>query len=346
MKRREIFRFIGMMLFALLTAAQFSPGLAQTCLVRLQPNPIEVKVGETAQLVVDIVDVQELYGVDLLIKFDPDVLEVVDAYTGQEGTQVDFGTFLDSGLEIRNIVDNTTGTVRFAMTQLNPSLPKSGSGQLVVITFKGKKVSSSSPITFEKVQLARRDGIEIQADIENGNANVVWNVSEATNTSVPTQMAGTPMSALIQTVTAMPSKTPTQVATNTATKTQKVKNTPTPTPANTQVSHASGSANLEITYTQPVSSLVTELPVLLESTQAATSVPASATEGQSNQKTETPASLPLETIMMDNIKSHSPSKPTEDEGGYFGFPLLFAGIGIGITVSAVGFGVVYFLRKR
>jgi hypothetical protein len=50
--------------------------------------------------------------------------------------------------------------------------------------------------------------------------------------------------------------------------------------------------------------------------------------------------------MEDNIKSHTPSKPTEDESEYFGFPLLFAGIGIGIMVSAVGFGMVYFLRKR
>jgi hypothetical protein len=97
-------------------------------------------------------------------------------------------------------------------------------------------------------------------------------------------MAGTPMSALIQTVTAMPSKTPTQVATNTPTKTLKVKNTPTPTPANTQVSHASGSANLEITHTQPVSSLVTEPPLLLESTQAAINIPTLATEGHRTKK--------------------------------------------------------------
>ena len=57
------------------------------------------------------------------------------------------GTFLDSGFVVLNAADNVTGTVRFAMTQLNPSLPKSGTGTLIVIGLRGKQASGSTPLT-------------------------------------------------------------------------------------------------------------------------------------------------------------------------------------------------------
>lgn len=348
MKRRNVLKYIRMIFFILLLAAQYSSGLAQSCLVRMQPNPMTVEVGETAQLVVEIVDVQDLYGVDLLIDFDPHVLEVVDAYPDQEGIQVSLGTFLDPGLEIRNLADNTTGTVRFAMTELNPSEPKSGSGVLVVITFKGKNISSSSLLTFQKVQLARRDGVEIQTDIENGIAQMVWNASEATNTLVPTQLGGTSISVLIQTVTAMPSKTSTQEASDTPapTNTKKAQKTYTSTPIPTQVSSVSGGANPAITHTQSVSAFTTDESGSIVSKQASTEVSASTTEVQPTKKADTSASLPLEPIAIENIKNHSPSKPTKDSDKNSGLSLLFTGLGIGFMAGAVGFGLVYFLRKK
>lgn len=336
------------MVLTLLATALSSPGQAQTSLIRMQPNPIEVKVGETAQLVIEIVDVQDLYGVDLLINFDPDVLEVVDSYTNQEGIQVNLGMFLDAGLEIKNQADNEAGTVRFVMTQLNPSLPKSGSGQLVVITLKGKKVASSSPLTFEKVQLARRDGVEIQAVFENGTAQVVWNVSEATNTSVPTQIGGTPINSLIQTITAMLSMTPTQAATSTPapTKTKKVKNTHTSTPVRTQLSAASGAAYPAMTYTQSASAILTDAPEPIEGAQASTEASPLATDNQPALNADDSVSLPLETQAIESIGNHPPSKPTEDSDKRSSFSLLFTGIGIVFIGGIAGFGLMTFLRKR
>ena len=67
-----------------------------------------------------------LIRLDLALTFDPNVVEVVDADPNQAGVQAALGTFLDSGFVVLNAADNVTGTLRFAMTQLNPSQPKSG----------------------------------------------------------------------------------------------------------------------------------------------------------------------------------------------------------------------------
>jgi len=325
-----------------------SPGLAQTSLVRLQPNPITIEVGNTAQLVVEIVDVVDLYGFDFLINFDPDVLEVIDAYSKQDGIQVNLGTFLDSGLEIRNFVDNKAGTVRFAMTELNPSLPKSGSGVLAVITLKGKKISSNSALTFEKVQLAHRDVTEIQANVENGNAKVVWNATEATNTLVPTQAGGTPIDSIIQTVTAMPSSTPTQevIQTHIPTNPKKVKNSSTPTSIHTQASSASGETYPTSTNTQSGLASATSKSESEETIQASNHTPASKTEVQSVQKTKVTSTFRVETIALDDSNQNAVLDTKEDNNHNAGLSLLFVGIGIGLISGIAGFGLLSIFKKR
>src|SRR5512139_386501 len=129
-----------------------------TVTVAIAPGTAQVAIGQTVDVAVEVVDVQDLYGIDIALTFDPNVVEVVDANPGQAGVQMALGTFPDSGFVVLNAADNVTGTVRFAMTQLNPSLPKSGTGALMVIRLRGKQVSGSTPLTLTHAQLARRDG--------------------------------------------------------------------------------------------------------------------------------------------------------------------------------------------
>ena len=163
--------------------------------LRLAPAASEVSLGQTTDVAVEVVDVQDLYGMDLALSFNPNVVEIVDADPSQAGVQIALGTFLDSGFAVLNAADNVSGTLRFAMTQLNPSEPKSGTGTLIVIRLRGKQVSGGTPLTLTSAQLARRDGTGLSTNLISGQVSVVAASSAPTGTPIPTQGAGTLMPA-------------------------------------------------------------------------------------------------------------------------------------------------------
>ncbi len=140
-----------------------------------------------------MVDVQALYGFDISLSFDPQVIDVVDADPEQSGTQVSLGTLLDPGFVIINQADNQAGSVRFALTQLNPSQPKSGSGNLIVVRVRGKQGGSTSAITLIEVDLVKPDGAKIRNNPVSGEIKVLQSLSGPTSTSIPVKDAGTPM---------------------------------------------------------------------------------------------------------------------------------------------------------
>lgn len=172
-----------------------SPGQAQApnpVAVRVAPASSQVSAAQSVDVALEVVDVEELYGFDVTVTFDPQAVEVVDADPSQPGIQVGQGLFLDAGFAVINIADNAEGSVHFVMTQLNPSEPKSGTGSLIVVKLRGKQVGASSPLAVVNPQLSRRDGFMIPATGVTGQIDVV--ASEATtSTPMPTQGAGTPM---------------------------------------------------------------------------------------------------------------------------------------------------------
>jgi hypothetical protein len=107
--------------------------------------------------------------------------------------QAGLGLFMEPGFVLRNIVDNDSGTLRFAFTQLNPSPAKSGSGHLIVVKLRAKQLSSGSPLTLNVAELARRDGIGLPVNTVGGQISIVEAVAGPTSTSLPTQGAGTPL---------------------------------------------------------------------------------------------------------------------------------------------------------
>jgi Cohesin domain len=159
-------------------------------IVQITPASAQVGVGQTIDLAVEVVNVQGMYGFDVDLGFDPDAVEVVDADPILAGIQVSLGTFMDSGFVITNQVDVVAGNLRFAMTQLNPSIAKSGTGNLVVLRVIGKQANTISEIKLKNVQIAKIDGSEIFTSPNSGQIQVVQNIPGPTNTSVPTQGAG------------------------------------------------------------------------------------------------------------------------------------------------------------
>ncbi len=144
-------------------------------LVRI--DPVMVTTTTTAISVpvdIRIENVNGLYGADVRLTFDPALLAVQDADPGKAGVQIALGPLLTSGTPfvVINAADNVSGTIWLALTQLNPTLPVTGSGVLARITFKPVGPAGVSPIHFTQVELANRNGIAIPATTQDGTLNI------------------------------------------------------------------------------------------------------------------------------------------------------------------------------
>lgn len=226
-----------MVLCPLLFAASLSAGdvCAQET-ARIYPEPAQALVGEgqTTMVEVRIENVQNLYALDIRLSFDPAVVEVADADPAEDGIQVRPGDLLSVDFTVKNVADNDQGTVWVALTQLNPSEPVSGSGTAFVITFKGKRQGSTSPITITYQKIVTRTGDVIPASMENGEIRVVAATQgSVTPTQLPPQLTpSSPTVPPVQPTTEKATPLPTEVpAMAPPTDTPKATSVPTQTEA-------------------------------------------------------------------------------------------------------------------
>ncbi len=169
---------------------------------------IEVQPEQAFEVPVIVGNVADLYAVDVEIRFDPAVLQVEDASPNQEGTQVGLGTFLDAGLILYNQVDNDQGLIRFAMTQVNPSEPKSGEGVLLVLYFVAQSEGDST-LEVSFAEASTRLGEAIALEGVDGLVTVSSGAPERQATEIPVQDVGQ--------VTVIPTSAPTATPTITPT---------------------------------------------------------------------------------------------------------------------------------
>lgn len=175
-------------------------------------EPAVVAPGATVQVAVAVKDVEGLYAVDFSLEYDPTIVQLVDADANQPGIQAGLGTFLDPGLLVFNTADNQKGEYRFVMSQYNPSLPKSGEGNIVVLTFKGISTGESN-IHFTGVELLSGEITAIQAKVLDSSIQVISGAATQAATIAVAQATGliivpkdTPTPAV--TATTIPSPTP------------------------------------------------------------------------------------------------------------------------------------------
>ena len=171
---------------------------------------LEIPLNTRVEVPVEVRDVSELYAVDLTIRFDPDVLQVEDANPNQAGVQPGLATFLDAGMTLFNEVDNETGTVRFVMSQINPSEGKSGSGNLLVLYFVGKQAGTSQ-VTVEHAEASDRYGVAITLSGVDAEIVVSASAPEVVGTPIPVQDQAQIL--VIETLTPTPTPTVTPLAT-------------------------------------------------------------------------------------------------------------------------------------
>lgn len=124
-----------MALFQLTAQAQS----AQTT-VRLTPNLIQLthQSNQTVVMAVEVESVSNLNAIDLALRYDPNLVEVVDADPTMIGTQVAVGNALSNGKFFAAVNQVSDGRIEFAGTFVAGEQPFSGQGTLVEISWRAK----------------------------------------------------------------------------------------------------------------------------------------------------------------------------------------------------------------
>jgi len=211
------------MLLIILTVGTAGPVKAQgATTVKISPSSAFVAPNATVTVTIQIENINNLFGAEVHLTFDPALLEVVDADAGTAGIQIAHGGLLSPDFVAQNLVDASAGRIDYAISQMPTHTPASGSGSLANITFKGKAAGTSS-IAFTTVLLADTNGAQIAAITSNGTIEVTAAGPTATVTPsvtpsvtpTPTQQPADPTYTPTPTPTSPPGPTATPTPTST-----------------------------------------------------------------------------------------------------------------------------------
>jgi len=130
----------------LLLAQPMVAATAQGSDAILRPDPLSLGLKPNAQgtLTIVVENVRDLYGIEIHLAFDPNIVQVEDANPAWEGVQIEPAAWLRDGFVAVNRVDNAGGRIDFAATLLNPALPLNGSQAVAEITFRARGAGVSA----------------------------------------------------------------------------------------------------------------------------------------------------------------------------------------------------------
>jgi len=131
--------------------------------VGLEVLNTSVQVGDTINVNIRIGNVTNLYAAEVHLTFDAALLQVLDDDEVQAGVQILPGSLFPStrpSYVVRNQADQSTGTIDFAMTLLDPAMPISGSGTLATIRFSARQ-AGTAVLHWTAIKLADKVGVSI-----------------------------------------------------------------------------------------------------------------------------------------------------------------------------------------
>lgn len=140
--------------------------------LKVVPQDLKIQTANEATVELVVENASELYGAQVQLGFDPQVLEVVDANPSEDGVQIEPGSFPKPDFIVQNSADNAQGTILYALTQLPPTEPGQGNGVLARVTFRGK-VPATTRLEFRHYLLADMRGGGIEATSQGGQIRVV-----------------------------------------------------------------------------------------------------------------------------------------------------------------------------
>jgi hypothetical protein len=153
--------------------------------VRFDPSSTQVGVGQTFDVNLRVENVANLYAFATKIRFNPAILEVVDADGGTAGVQVSVGSMFPSDPAkthvVQNTADNGAGEIDFALTLLGSTPALNGSGTVATIRFHAK-AAGTTPLAFSSLQLVDPSATPFPATHADGQVTVTSGTSQATLT--------------------------------------------------------------------------------------------------------------------------------------------------------------------
>lgn len=125
-----------------------APAIAAAATLTLSPSTGSYAAGASFEVKI-LLDTQgkTTSGTDVYLRFDPNILQVVDANAATEGIQIQPGSLYP--VTNANSTDNSAGKVSFSGSRSTGTAGYSGSGTLATITFQAQKEATSSSVTFD-----------------------------------------------------------------------------------------------------------------------------------------------------------------------------------------------------
>lgn len=206
------------------------PTPAGTPYYYLNPRTREIGQGETADVEIRTSFVEELWGVQVHLSWDPTLVRVVDADPERSGVQIAPGDLFEGQQTIQvigangNLVDNDAGTLQYVLALSQGQVAHDGAWHVATIRFQAIGDGACGLVfDVENTLMSHLLTGDILCGVQNGEIRVVQATSTPTLTPTVTD---TP------TITATPTDTPEPTIvppTETPTATATLTLTPTPT---------------------------------------------------------------------------------------------------------------------
>jgi hypothetical protein len=131
-----------------------------------------VQIDSEVTVPVYLENVTDLYGAEIVLSFDPSILQVQDDKPGTVGTQITPGNLPDPEqcFVVQNAANNEAGTIAYAVSLLRPSPPATGDGVLARIRFKAIG-TGTSPIRVSRAILVASDACCLEITTEDGSVS-------------------------------------------------------------------------------------------------------------------------------------------------------------------------------
>jgi hypothetical protein len=140
--------------------------------VRIDPASRQVALGAAFTMDVRAENIANLYGFDATVRFNPAILEIVDANASKPGIQANLGDWLPTSTHVvTNTADNTSGTLHVVASLVAPAPALSGSGDLISIPFRAKATGSTS-VYLSALKLVDASAAVIPAEASGGQVTV------------------------------------------------------------------------------------------------------------------------------------------------------------------------------
>jgi hypothetical protein len=175
-KVRRSFILAILMLYTgilILMAIPDFPVVAQEVQTILRFTPSGLGLRPEAQGTINIVveNVQDLYGVEFHLDFDPLIVQGIDSNPEKEGFQIQPADWWKDGFVAINSVDNKNGRIDFAATLLRPARAVSGNLTIATITFAARQTGTST-LSFHSAILATGNAQELPYTRQEGKIGV------------------------------------------------------------------------------------------------------------------------------------------------------------------------------